>query len=100
VMITPHVTGLLIFVEGLPAKQLELVLDLIPGAARIGLLVNPNNVNNVSQRQEIETAVATMAVKIISADIPTPEGLDSIFPALARDGGRCSHRASGCNVFR
>jgi ABC-type uncharacterized transport system substrate-binding protein len=81
-----NVTGLLIFVEGLPAKQLELVLDLIPGAARIGLLVNPNNVNNVSQRQEIETAVATMAVKIISADIPTPEGLDSIFPALARDG--------------
>jgi ABC-type uncharacterized transport system substrate-binding protein len=81
-----NVTGLLIFVEGLPAKQLELVLDLIPGAARIGLLVNPNNVNNVSQRQEIETAVATMAaVKIISADIPTPEGLDSIFPALARD---------------
>ena len=45
-----NVTGLLIFVEGLPAKQLELVLDLIPAAARIGLLVNPNNVNNVSQR--------------------------------------------------
>jgi len=81
-----NVTGLLMFVEGLPAKQLELVLDLIPGAARVGLLVNPNNVNNVSQRQEIETAVATMAVNIISADIPTPEGLDSIFPALAREG--------------
>ena len=80
-----NVTGLLMFVEGLPAKQLELVLDLIPGAARVGLLVNPNNVNNVSQRQEIETAVATMAVNIISADIPTPEGLDSIFPALARE---------------
>ena len=45
-----NVTGLLIFVEGLPAKQLELVLDLIPAAARIGLLVNPNSVNNVSQR--------------------------------------------------
>jgi len=41
-----NVTGLLIFVEGLPAKQLELAVDLIPGAARIGLLVNPNNVNN------------------------------------------------------
>jgi putative tryptophan/tyrosine transport system substrate-binding protein len=81
-----NVTGLLIFVEGLPAKQLELVLDLIPGAARIGLLVNSNNVNNVSQRREIETAVATMAVKIISVDIPTPEGLDLIFPALAREG--------------
>jgi len=73
-------------VEGLPAKQLELALDLIPGAARIGLLVNPNNVNNVSQRQEIETTVATMAVKIVSVDIPTPEGLDLIFPALAREG--------------
>jgi hypothetical protein len=27
-----------------------------------------------------------MAVKIISADIATPEGLDSIFPTLAREG--------------
>jgi hypothetical protein len=33
------VTGLLLFVEGLPSKQLELVLDLIPAATKIGLAI-------------------------------------------------------------
>src|SRR5215510_10217772 len=35
-----NVTGLLASLPGLPAKQLELARDLIPGATRIGLLVN------------------------------------------------------------
>jgi putative tryptophan/tyrosine transport system substrate-binding protein len=80
-----NVTGLLEFLEGLPGKQLELARDLIPGAARIGLLVNPNNVNNLSQRRELETAVATMAVKIVAVEVRTPQDLDSIIPTLSRE---------------
>jgi putative ABC transport system substrate-binding protein len=40
-----NVTGLLSSLPGLPAKQLELARDVIPDAARIGLLVNPTNVS-------------------------------------------------------
>src|SRR5262245_57495386 len=50
-----NVTGLLTSLPGLPAKQLELARDLIPGATRIGLLVNPTNVSDLNQRQEMET---------------------------------------------
>jgi putative tryptophan/tyrosine transport system substrate-binding protein len=79
------VTGLLLFVEGLPGKQLELVLDVIPGATRIGLVVNPDNVNSLSQRQELETAVAAKAIKIATIEVRTPENVDSIFPTLAKE---------------
>src|SRR5262249_2161072 len=79
------VTGLLLFVDGLPSKQLELVLDLIPGATRIGLVVNPDNVNSMSQRQELEAAVAPKAIKVATIAVRTPENVDSIFPTLAKE---------------
>jgi putative tryptophan/tyrosine transport system substrate-binding protein len=80
-----NVTGLLASLPGLPAKQLELVRDLLPGAARIGLLVNPTNVSDLNQRQEMETAGAAMAVTLIPVETRTPEDLDPVFPALARE---------------
>jgi putative ABC transport system substrate-binding protein len=80
-----NVTGLLSSLPGLPAKQLELVRDLMPGATRIGLLVNPTNVSDLSQRQEMETAGAAMAVKLIPVETRTPQDIDPVFPALARE---------------
>jgi putative ABC transport system substrate-binding protein len=80
-----NVTGLLSSLPGLPAKQLELARDLIPGAARIGLLVNPTNVSDLNQRREMETAAAAMAVTLIPVETRTPEDLDAVFPALARE---------------
>jgi putative ABC transport system substrate-binding protein len=80
-----NVTGLLTSVPGLPAKQLELARDLIPGATRIGLLVNPTNVSDLNQRREMETAAAAMALTLISVETRTPEDLDPVFPALARE---------------
>jgi putative ABC transport system substrate-binding protein len=80
-----NVTGLLASLPGLPAKQLELARDLIPGAARIGLLINPTNVSDLSQRQEMETIGAAMAVKLLPIETRRPEDLDQVFPALARE---------------
>jgi putative ABC transport system substrate-binding protein len=80
-----NVTGLLLYVEGLPSKQLELVLDLIPGARKIGLAVNPDNANSMSQRRELETVVAAKAIKVVSIEMRTPENVDSIFPMLAKE---------------
>jgi putative ABC transport system substrate-binding protein len=80
-----NVTGLLSSLPGLPAKQLELARDLISGATRIGLLTNPANVSGLIQRQEMETAGAAMAFTIIPVETRTPEDLDQVFPALARE---------------
>jgi putative tryptophan/tyrosine transport system substrate-binding protein len=80
-----NVTGLLHSVPGLPAKQLELVRDLIPAATRIALLMNPTNANNLNQRQEMETASTALAMTVLAVETRTPNDLDSVFPALARE---------------
>jgi putative ABC transport system substrate-binding protein len=80
-----NVTGLLSNLPGLPAKQLELARDVIAGATRIGLLVNPSNVSDLSQRKEMETVGAAMAFTFIPVEARTPENLHEVFPALARE---------------
>jgi putative ABC transport system substrate-binding protein len=80
-----NVTGLLEWVEGLPGKHLELVHDLIPSVTKIGLVVNPDNVHNLTQRRELETAAGTKDIKIVSIEARIPEDVDSIFPTLSRE---------------
>jgi putative ABC transport system substrate-binding protein len=80
-----NVTGLLNSVPGLPAKQLELVRDLIPAATRIALLMNPTNATNLNQRQEMETAGTALAMTVVAVETRTLNDLDSVFPALARE---------------
>jgi putative ABC transport system substrate-binding protein len=78
------VTGLLEWVEGLPGKHLELVLDLVPSVTKIGLVVNPDNIHSLVQRRELETAAATKDIKIVSMEARR-EDLVSIFPTLSRE---------------
>jgi putative ABC transport system substrate-binding protein len=80
-----NVTGLRMLVEGLTGKQIELVLDLIPRATKIGLVVNPDNTNSLIQLRELETVVATTAITIVSIEARTPDQIDPIFPTLAKE---------------
>jgi putative ABC transport system substrate-binding protein len=90
-----NATGVHQLNSALGGKQLELLHELVPSAARVGLLVNPNNSNaevmiaevmaaasaigleigvvRASDRSEIETALATLAhnraaVLVVGAD--------------------------------
>jgi len=53
-----NVTGISPYVEGLPAKQLELAREIVPGATRIGLLDDPTDPKAHPQRREIEAGVS------------------------------------------
>jgi putative ABC transport system substrate-binding protein len=50
-----NITGVTQINVGLLAKRLELIRELLPRAAAIGFLVNPNNLNTVSNVQELQT---------------------------------------------
>ena len=60
-----NATGVHQFNAALGAKQLGLLRELVPSAARIGLLVNPNN-SNVAETmtREVTAAAATLGVEI------------------------------------
>jgi putative ABC transport system substrate-binding protein len=71
-------------VEGLAGKQLEFGLQMVPGATRIGMLVNVAAPLSVD-RQEAENAAKRLGVALIPAEVRAPEDLDAAFRALAND---------------
>jgi putative ABC transport system substrate-binding protein len=54
-----NLTGINIFNAELTAKRLALLRELIPGAARVAVLVNPVDVANTKSTLQIVEAAAT-----------------------------------------
>jgi len=79
-----NVTGITPYVAGLPAKQMELAREVVPGAAKIGVLANLSDPKAPPQWQELEAAGRELGVNVIAEDVSTPDDLDGAFQALAR----------------
>jgi putative ABC transport system substrate-binding protein len=78
-----NVTGITPYVEGLPAKQMELAREVVPRAARIGVLANLSDAKAPPQLQELEAAGRELGMKVTVADVNVPDDLDGAFRALA-----------------
>jgi putative ABC transport system substrate-binding protein len=81
-----NVTGIAPYVKGLPAKQLEIAREVVPGATRIGLVDDVNDPKAHPQRREIETAGKELELKIVLAEVSTTSDIGSAFDALAAAG--------------
>jgi putative ABC transport system substrate-binding protein len=81
-----NLTGVVVAVEGLSQKQVELAAELIPGASVLGLLVNPTNATSGRQQQEIETAATTKGINIVVVQARAKSDLDAAFEGLGRAG--------------
>jgi putative ABC transport system substrate-binding protein len=57
-----NLTGILSRVAGLPGKQFEIALDVMPGAAKIGVLTNDIDPSDLIHRRELEAAAAKIGV--------------------------------------
>src|SRR5215475_9414227 len=53
-----NVTGIMGNLEGLPGKQLQLLLEMMPDLTRIGLIVTANEKSSIMYRQNAEAAAA------------------------------------------
>src|SRR5215208_347926 len=54
-------TGIYVFTAELGPKRLQILRELVPGAAVIGFLINPNVVTAEFQRKEVQAAARAMA---------------------------------------
>jgi putative tryptophan/tyrosine transport system substrate-binding protein len=79
-----NVTGILVTVDTLPGKLLDLAREVVPGAKRIGMLVNPRNPSNTVQQRDTETAAAASGIKLVSREVRAPDELDAAFQAFAQ----------------
>jgi len=80
-----NVTGITPYVDGLPAKQMELARAVVPGAGKVGLLGNMNDPKAPPQRQELEDAARSLAVTVSVPELGTPEDLDGAIRFLASE---------------
>jgi putative ABC transport system substrate-binding protein len=60
-----NLTGIAPYVKGLPAKQIELLREIVPGATRVGLVEDVTDPKAHMQRPEIETDAQTLTIEII-----------------------------------
>jgi ABC-type uncharacterized transport system substrate-binding protein len=78
-----NVTGIAPYVKGLPAKQLEIAREVVPGATRIGLVDDVNDPKAAPQRREIEAAGKELEIKIVPAEVGNASDIGSAYDVLA-----------------
>ena len=81
-----NATGVHQFNTALGAKQLELLRELVPSAARVGLLVNPNN-SNVAETMtnEVTAAAASMGIEMGVVRAGDRSEIGAAFATLVRN---------------
>jgi len=80
-----NVTGILVNLEGLAGKQLQIAHDVMPGSKRLGLLFNAANPGIAFQRREFDDAAARLGIDLITAEVRSPDDLDAAFARLAAE---------------
>jgi ABC-type uncharacterized transport system substrate-binding protein len=78
-----NLTGINILATELAAKRLEVLRELVPGAARVAVLVNPANATTIeSTLRGVEPAAAAMGLQIQVLNASSIREIDAAFATL------------------
>jgi len=81
-----NLTGINFFNTELVTKRLELLRELVPGAKRVAVLVNPvDTANTDSTLRAIEPAARAIGLKIQILTASTSREIDAAFATIGRD---------------
>ena len=80
-----NVTGVATLAEGLAAKSIELLTQVLPKMTTLGVLLDPNVPSSVRVEQPVRDAARTKGVRTITYWARDRAGLEQVFLALARD---------------
>ena len=81
-----NLTGINFFEVELSAKRLELLRELVPGAARVAVLVNPAEVTNTEAiLKDVELAARAMGLQIQVLKATTSAEIDAAFVTIGRE---------------
>ncbi len=92
-----NITGIVSSSATLELKRLELLHELMPQAASIGVLVNANNPQFASQLRDIRAAASTLGMQLHILRAATDHEIDTAFDSIAQD--RISALAVASNSF-
>jgi putative ABC transport system substrate-binding protein len=81
-----NLTGINFLTSELAAKRLELLHELVPGAIRVAVLVNPTNPTlTEATLRDVEPAARAMGLQIQIVRASSSREIDAAFEALARE---------------
>jgi putative tryptophan/tyrosine transport system substrate-binding protein len=81
-----NLTGINFFSAELAAKRLELLRELVPGAARVAVLVNPDNPTTTeSTLRDVEPAALAMGLQIQVLNASTSREINAAFATFVRE---------------
>jgi len=81
-----NLTGVSVFSVRLGSKRLALLRELVPTAAKIAVLVNPDNPDGEDELKDIQSAASGLGVQIVVAKASKSADLDDAFASIARQG--------------
>ena len=79
-----NVTGVVFFNAVLGAKRVELLRQLVPGAATFAMLVNPNTANTEAERRDAQAAAQSIGRHLIIVDASSERDIDTAFATFAQ----------------
>ena len=80
-----HVTGSTFLSEETVGKLLQLLKEVVPRAARVGIVSNPTNPVYVSMLKDIEAMGRQLTVQVARLGIQGPADVDSVFESARRE---------------
>jgi putative ABC transport system substrate-binding protein len=81
-----NLTGVNFFTGELTAKRLDLLRELVPGVARVAVLVNPANATTTeSTLRDVEAAARAMGLQIQVLTASTSREIDAAFATFVRE---------------
>ena len=94
-----NVTGVNFFAGVLGAKRLELLLQLVPKATTIAVLVNPNTTETEAERRDVQAAAQAIGRQLIILDVSSDRDIELAFATFVRRGAGALLAGSGAFMF-
>ena len=80
-----NLTGINFYSGELTAKRLELLRELVPGAARVAVLVKPANIAIETTLRDVQSAARAIGLQIQVLNASTSPEIEGVFATLARE---------------
>jgi len=79
-----HATGVTVYTAALVAKRLELLRELVPGAATIAVLVNPDGVSTASEIGDMEAGTRAAGVQLLVLKATSQSDIEAAFASAVQ----------------
>jgi putative tryptophan/tyrosine transport system substrate-binding protein len=80
-----NVTGISLLTNSLTPKRLEMLRQLVPRAATVGLLVNPKNPNTPVDTEDAQNAALALGLRLLVLRASTETEIEAAYSSIGRE---------------